>query len=70
MIRVCHRYRHYKGNEYRVLHIARHTETGEEFVIYQDVSAPEKIWARSLAMFIEDVEVNGAKMPRFAYSGE
>ena len=38
-------YRHYKGNLYRLVCIARHSETLEDMVVYQDVNAPEKIWA-------------------------
>lgn len=63
------RYRHYKGNEYRALFVARHTETEEDLVIYHDIRTPEKIWARPLSMFLESVEVNGAVMPRFTYLG-
>lgn len=64
------RYRHYKRNEYRVLFLARHTETEEELVIYQDVQSPEKIWARPLGMFLEAVEIDGMTTPRFTYLGE
>lgn len=43
-------YTHYKGNTYKVLHIAKHSETLEDMVIYQDVNAPDKIWARPATM--------------------
>lgn len=63
-------YRHYKGNLYRLLYIARHSETLEEMVVYQDVNAPDKIWARPAAMWEETVEVGGTEIPRFDYLGE
>ena len=62
-------YRHYKGNLYRLLYIARHSETLEEMVIYQDVNNPEKIWARPVSMWEETVEVGGERVFRFQYLG-
>lgn len=62
-------YRHYKGNIYRLLMVARHSETLEEMIIYQDVNCPEKIWARPAHMWEETVEVNGERVPRFGYIG-
>jgi hypothetical protein len=64
-------YRHYKGKEYEVLGVAHHSETLEELVVYRArYDSPEfgrdAWWVRPLSMFIEDVEVNGTKMPRFA----
>ncbi len=60
------RYRHYKGNEYRVLGMARHSETLEPLVLYQalygDTSA---LWIRPQPMFLETVQVAGAVLPRF-----
>lgn len=58
------KYRHFKGGEYRVIGIARHSETGEDLVIYQSIS-DQKIWARPLTMFFEEVEKEGQKIPRF-----
>ena len=63
-------YRHYKGNLYRLLCIARHSETLEDMVIYQDVNCPEKIWARPAEMWEETVETGGQTVPRFAYLGD
>lgn len=64
-------YRHYKGNLYRLLFLARHTETMEELVIYQDIKDPAKIWARPAAMWEETVQTGGQAVPRFEYlSGE
>ena len=62
-------YRHYKGNLYRLLYIARHSETLEEMVIYQDVNNPEKIWARPASMWEETVEVGEERVSRFQYLG-
>ena len=62
-------YRHYKGNLYRLLYIARHSETLEEMVIYQDVNNPEKIWARPASMWEETVEIGGERDCRFQYLG-
>ena len=63
-------YKHYKGGKYEVIGIARHSETLEELVIYRDIDEKNKIWARPLAMFLSDVEVDGKKMPRFEYLGD
>ncbi|WP_259756164.1 DUF1653 domain-containing protein [Pseudomonas sp. GCEP-101] len=59
-------YRHYKGQQYRVLGVARHSETEEELVIYQALYGEFGVWVRPLSMFTEAVEVNGEKVPRFA----
>lgn len=63
-------YKHYKGNEYRVLGIALHSETLEEMVIYQALYGEYKIWVRPKAMWNELVEVNGNKIPRFMFLRE
>lgn len=49
-------YRHFKGNMYRILNIAEHTETGEKLVIYQSVDDESKIYARPLEMFMSTVD--------------
>jgi len=64
------RYRHYKGNTYKVIGVGRHSETGEQLVIYQAEHMSMKfgknaIWARPLRTFFETVEYNGRKVPRF-----
>lgn len=61
------RYRHYKGREYRVLGIARHSETLEALVVYQPLYGDGGLWVRPAAMFSEIVEVPGrGRVPRFA----
>ncbi len=59
------RYRHYKGNDYNILGVARHSETGEEFVVYRALYGDHGLWIRPLAMFLEEVEVEGERVPRF-----
>lgn len=63
------KYRHYKGNEYEVIGIAKHSETLEEVVIYKALYGEGEIWVRPLNMFIEQVEIQGKKVPRFEYLG-
>lgn len=58
-------YRHYKGNTYEVLHIAKHSETLEDMVVYQDVNNPDKIWARPLSMWNDDIAIDGKTVKRF-----
>ena len=65
MIKEGKKYRHFKGNEYLVLHVAKHSETEEELVIYQALYGERGIWARTLAMFEELVEVEGKFIERF-----
>ncbi len=69
MTKLHGKYRHYKGNEYEVLYIGKHTETEEELVIYRAVKDPEQIWVRPRAMFESQVEIEGKKIPRFTYIG-
>lgn len=62
-------YRHYKGNLYRVIGIAKHSETLEEFVVYEALydNQESKLWVRPRVMFEEMVEVDGKLIPRFEY---
>jgi len=61
------KYRHYKGQEYEVIGVAKHSETLEEMVVYRALYGARELWARPLAMFTEQVEINGIKVPRFKY---
>jgi ferredoxin len=58
-------YRHYKGNFYRVIGVARHSETGEEMVVYGCLYGDCSLWVRPLAMFAEAVTVDDNNVPRF-----
>lgn len=62
-------YQHYKGNKYIALGVAKHSETLEELVVYITLYDNEqsKIWVRPLKMFMEEVEINGQKTPRFKF---
>ena len=64
------RYRHFKGNEYRLLYVARHSETLECMVVYQALYGERGIWVRPAAMWNEIVERDGYQGPRFTYIGE
>ncbi len=59
------RYRHYKGNEYSVLGVARHSETHEELVVYRPEYGERGLWVRPKPMFLESVTVDGREVPRF-----
>jgi hypothetical protein len=61
------RYRHYKGNEYTVIGVARHSETEEELVVYRQEYGDHGLWVRPEAMFLELVEVDGQMLPRFKF---
>ena len=64
------KYRHYKGKEYEVIGIAKHSETLEELVVYQALYGERGVWVRPVKMFLEEVEVDGKKIPRFKYIGK
>lgn len=63
------RYRHYKGNDYEVIDVAKHSETQEELVLYRPLYGKKGLWVRPLTMFTEQVEVEGEKVSRFEYIG-
>ena len=62
-------YRHYKGKEYTVLGVARHSETNEELVVYRQEYGDHGLWVRPKKMFLESVEVAGHEVHRFRYVG-
>jgi hypothetical protein len=64
------RYRHYKGKDYLVLGVARHSETEEELVVYRTDYGDRSLWVRPKAMFLETVEIDGQAVPRFLFVGE
>ena len=72
MIIKTGKYKHYKGKEYEVIGIARHSETLEDMVVYKALyqTEGENLWVRTLKMFTETVKVSGKQVPRFAYLSE
>ena len=64
------RYRHFKGNEYEVLGVGKHSETLEEYVIYRALYGEGGLWVRPAAMWNETVERDGKTYKRFTYIGE
>ena len=60
-------YKHFKGNNYKVIGLALHSETEEKFVVYQALYGKKGLWIRSARMFLEKVTVNGKKVPRFRF---
>jgi hypothetical protein len=63
-------YRHFKGNRYQVLYIAKHSETLEEMVVYQALYGEMGIWVRPASMWNEKIERDGKTFKRFEYIGE
>ena len=61
------RYRHFKGNEYEVTGVARHSETMEAMVVYRPTNGEGGLWVRPLSMFVEHVERDGYNGPRFTF---
>ena len=59
------RYRHYKGHEYEVFGMAKHTETEEEFVVYRALYGERGLWIRPTKMFLETVTIDGRTCLRF-----
>ncbi len=65
------KYRHFKGKDYEVIGVGKIEATLEDVVIYKPLYKSEhSLWVRPLAVFIENVEVDGKTMPRFEYIGE
>lgn len=63
------RYRHYKGKDYTVIGVARHSETEEELVVYRQEYGDHGLWVRPNAMLLESAEVDGRTVPRFQHLG-
>lgn len=64
------KYRHYKGNVYEVIGIAKHSETIEDMVVYLALYGDGQMWVRPLNNFAEEVEIDGKKVLRFEYVDE
>jgi hypothetical protein len=64
------RYRHYKGNEYRLLDVARHSESLEAMVLYQPLYEGSTLWVRPAQMWSEQVQHDGKLVTRFAWIGD
>ncbi len=64
------RYRHFKGNEYEVIGLAKHSESLEEMVVYRALYGEGGIWVRPASMWDEEVEKDGKRYKRFTFIGE
>ena len=64
------RYRHFKGNEYRVIGMATHSETLEPMVVYRPLYGEGKLWVRPASMWNETVEREGKTCKRFTFISE
>ena len=64
------RYRHFKGNEYEVLYIAKNSETQEDMVVYRALYGDGSVWVRPASMWNETVERDGKTYKRFTYIGK
>ena len=63
----CGRYRLFKGNEYEVIGLAKHSETGEPMVVYRALYQDGGLWVRPASMWNETVEYEGKSVLRFTY---
>ena len=63
MLHIGGKYRHYKGNLYEVVGVARHSETLEEMVVYRALYGEGGLWVRPMGMFLENVTVDGKTVP-------
>lgn len=64
------KYRHFKGNEYELLGIAKHSETMEDMVVYRALYGEGGLWVRPASMWEETVERDGKTFRRFTYIGD
>lgn len=67
MVKIGGIYQHYKGNMYKVLEIAKHSETLEDMVVYKAMYGDRVVWVRPLLMFEEIIEKDGKKVERFKF---
>jgi hypothetical protein len=65
------KYQHYKGNFYKVIGVAKHSETLEDLVVYETLydNPTSKLWVRPIKMFTKNVVIEGKKIPRFKFIG-
>lgn len=63
------KYRHFKGNEYEVLFVGKHSETLEELVVYRALYGEKQVWVRPASMWNEKIERDGKTVLRFTYLG-
>ena len=61
------RYRHYKGNLYDVIGVAKHSEDETELVVYRPMYGDRNLWVRPLEMFLETLEIDEKIIPRFTF---
>lgn len=59
------KYRHFKGGEYEVLYIGKHSETQEEMVVYRALYGEKEVWVRPAIMWLDRVERDGKTYQRF-----
>lgn len=66
------KYKHFRGKEYKVLGVVKHSETLEDMVLYEPLyeDSSAKLWVRPINMFLEEVEVDGKKIKRFEFIEE
>lgn len=64
------RYRHFKGGLYEVIGVARSSETLVPTVVYRALYGEGGLWVRPLAMFVEEIDVDGNRRPRFEFIGD
>lgn len=60
-------YKHYKGNEYKVIGVAKHSETLQEMVVYRALYGEMGLWVRPKTMFLETIEKDGKEIERFSF---
>ena len=63
-------YEHYKGNKYKILGVAKHSETLEKLIVYQALYGNNELWVRSYDMFCEKIVKDGKEIERFKYMGD